>query len=210
MNYYDEILEQIEELLKDREYDKARRIIMNELDVAYVPRDFEKKLLEYLQLIRQETYVKQQLSDEMLEGYLFSDEQHQLIAVDELNRRNLRDHLQLCERYLSNDHFPDAAALLMDSLIYQQIDHEFKVLKDGHLFSFVPSRLCRPQDSEGFQSCLEALRKFFMKEPSKCLLAEKLLYKECLLALPEVYDRNKGLLAYQKIARYIDDAFDNC
>ena len=46
MNYYDEILKKIEELLKDNKQDEVKRIVDDELSQAYIPRDFEEKLNE--------------------------------------------------------------------------------------------------------------------------------------------------------------------
>ena len=40
MNYYEEILKKIEELLKDNKQDEVRRIVDDELSQAYIPRDF--------------------------------------------------------------------------------------------------------------------------------------------------------------------------
>ncbi|MBQ1379680.1 MAG: DUF3196 family protein, partial [Erysipelotrichaceae bacterium] len=39
MNYYDEILDRINELIEKGDKDNAVRMIKNELDMPYVPRD---------------------------------------------------------------------------------------------------------------------------------------------------------------------------
>ena len=205
MNYYNEILKEIEENIENSEYDEAKRLIMNELSVSYVPRDVEKKLNELLSLVKEDTYVPRGLADADIEKYLFMDEVHQLMAVDELNKRNLREHIELCQQFLSSEGFINAKALLIDSLIRQEINYVF-LYKEG---TFNPSKIIRPEESEGFKSGLNAIRERFMKDPSMMRMAEQLLYKEVLLALPKTLDHEEGLMVAYKIIEYILKAFES-
>ena len=94
MNYYDEMIEKIQGLLEEKNYDLAEKMISDELSVAYVPRDIEQKLHSLQERIIKDT-IRKQISDEELEEYLFEgDPDHQLFAVNELNGKNLRHHLR--------------------------------------------------------------------------------------------------------------------
>ena len=121
MNYYEEILIQIRELIEKEELDEARRLILNELSVPYVPRDFEDELKELLLETKTSDYQPKLISDAQIEEFLYSDPSHQLIAVDELNKKNLRDYIDLCQDYLRSKGFKNAMVLLIDSLIRQEI-----------------------------------------------------------------------------------------
>ena len=136
---------------------------------------------------------------------LFMDEVHQLMAVDGLNKRNLREYIDLCQKYLSSQGYINAKALLIDSLIRQEINHEFSYGED----SFNPKEIMRPEESAGFLSGLKAIQERFMKDPSMMRMAEQLLYKEVLLALPKALDHDEGIRVSDKIIEYILKAFES-
>ncbi len=199
MNYYEEILNEIREDIDNQEYGEAKRLIMNELSISYVPRDVEEKLYELLSEVKTNTYVPKMLSDEDIEKYLKMDEVHQLMAVEELNKKNLRDHIDLCQDYLSGNGYINAKVLLIDSLIRQEINSDF-TYNDS---TFNPSKITRVEESDGFLSGLEAIRERFMKDPSMMRMGEQLLYKEVLLALPKTLSHDEGFVVADKIIDYI-------
>ena len=102
MNYYDEILDRINELIEKGDKDNAVRMIKNELDMPYVPRDLEEKLSELLRKLDDEEHKRPYVSDEQIESFLFKDEQHQLLAVSALDKKNLRNEIPLCKRFLAS------------------------------------------------------------------------------------------------------------
>lgn len=207
MNYYEDVLERINGFINKEEYEEAKRLILNELDVPYVPKDFEDRLKELLSFINEKTFKVNVLSDEDIEKYLYMDENHQLIAVDELNRKNLRDYIEICNRYLKSNCFINGKVLLIDSLIKQEINYEFECMKNNEIIRFNPSEIDPIEKSSGYLSCLNALRERFMKEPSMLYMAEQLLYKEAIMALPFNIDKDNGIKLADKIETYIKDAF---
>lgn len=209
MNYYDETLDKIKDLIGNEEYEEAKRLIQNELEVSYVPRDFERKLYELLDIVKEKTFKVKTISDEDIEKYLKMDNDHQIIAVDALDKRNLRNYIDMCSSYLKGDGFINAKVLLIDSLIKQEINHVFEYRKNDEIIKFNPSNIDNIQESEGYISCLNALRERFMKEPSMLYMAEQLLYKEALMALPDILNNKDGILLAGKIEKYICDAFDS-
>ena len=210
MNYYDELLDRIQILMDSSLYDEADALIMNELNVPYIPRDVEQKLLEFKEYINSYKSSDFHLSDEDIASYLSQDESHQLLAVNELNSKNLRDHIALCQKYLNGNGSSNGKALLIDSLVRQEIDHVFTVNRNDGSISFNPREICKIEDSEGCRKATELLEETFMKEPSKLLMARQLLAKELLLLLPASMNEEEGTYVAEKITDYINDAFGEC
>ena len=207
MNYYDETLEKIENLLKEGKEKEVLDLINDELKQTYIPKDFENKLYEYLDKIKPQNIVKS-ISDEEIEEFLYSTNEKQLLAVDALNKRNLRDYIDICNKYLCSDGFINAKVLLVDSLIRQEINEDIKMNNRGIEYEFIPKFLLTIEESDGFISGNKYLNEYYLKEPSKLDLAKNLLYKELILLLPINQDESEGLIIAQNITKYIDDAFN--
>ena len=208
MNFYDELITKLDKLMDEKKYKEAEKLIDDELSMAYVPADIEEKLYAYKDEIRVHNFRSASLSEEELEECLFSDREHQLLAVAQLDKMNLRDQISLCEKYLKSNGFINAKVLLIESLIRQEIDHHFIYINEEDKYEFNPIDIRKPDEAEGFLSARKLLRDYYLKEPSKLLLAEQLLYRETLLALPFNLDHEDGLLVADKIEKYIDDAFE--
>ena len=207
MNYYDETIDKIKNLIDQKEYEKAKRLILNELDLPYVPKDFEDKLNELLLQVKQDTYKPLSLSDEEIINYLNMDESHQLIGVDALNRRNLRDYIDICENYLSKPNYANGKALLIDSLISQQIDHEFIYKDDNREVTFNPIKILPVEENDTYIECYKRIQDIYMKEPSIIIMANQLLYKEFMMKLPETFNKEDIDTIINKIVAFIEDAF---
>ncbi|MBQ2657341.1 MAG: DUF3196 family protein [Erysipelotrichaceae bacterium] len=208
MNYYDELIEKIENLLKKEDYENAKSLIDDELKVAYVPRDVEEKLIQYQKIVKQNTLKNKFLSDEQIEEYLKLDENHQLLAVDELGRKNLRDYYDLCNRYLHSNGYRNAKVLLIDSLIRQEINKEYSYTDGETKVQFNPYRLKVIEETDGFKSAMNDLQEIYLKEPSMFLMSQDLLFKECMFALPRNLNEEEGNQLALKISRFIDNAFN--
>lgn len=203
MNYYDELIENIDKYIKDKDYDHAKSLILNELNLAYVPRDIEEKLNIYLSQIKEATYALKSLTDEDINSYLKESKEKQLIACDELGKRNLRDYIDVCNDYLKSDGFANAKALLIDSLIRQEINYDFEYVNNSSLLVFNPSNLKVIEETDGFIKSKTKLEENYMKDPSKIQMGLELLYKEALLSLPQEIEGDTA----DKIISYIDEAF---
>ena len=207
MNYYDELIKKIESYIENNQFNQAINEIDEELKMPYVPLDIETRLKEYLKMIKVPESRQKSFSDDDIIEYLKGDEEKQLIAVDCLSKKNLRDYIDICEDYLNNTNiYKNAKALLIDSLINQEINHNFSCINDCSLLKFNPSKLEKLENTRDFKETNEKLFDYYLKDPSKYKLAQELLYKEALLSLPNVIDGN---MVFSKIIKYIDDAFTN-
>ena len=209
MNYYDEILKKIYSLIQDEDYDKALFLVNNELSVAYIPKDVEVKLREYFEIIKESTYKTISISDEDIEEYLFKDENHQLIAVQQLNSKNLRDYLDLVNKYLSSNGYKNAKVLLIDSLIRQEIGEEIHYDDGGIEYNFIPKYVIPIEQSPGYLSAKKIIDEEFMKFPSECKIANELLYKQAIINLPINIDVCEANEIASNIIAYVNKAFNN-
>lgn len=204
MNYYEELIQNIEGYIKEKDYDQAKSLILNELNLPYIPSEIELKLNKYLSEIKEATFALKSLTDEDICAYLADSCEKQLIACDELGKRNLRDYIDICNEYLKSDGYVNAKALLIDSLIRQEINFDFDYVNNRSLIVFNPSKLKNVEETDSFKYGLKELNEYYLKDPSKLQIGHELLYKEAMLSLPNEVDAN---LVISKIIKYIDDAF---
>lgn len=207
MNYYDETLKKIEDLIKDNNINEAIHIIDEELKQAYIPKEFNEKLLEYQKELK--ITKRKELSDEEIIEYLNGNNEQQLFAVAYLDKKNLRNYLDVCEEYLCGNGYINAKVLLVDSLVRQEINEEIKMNKDGLEITFIPKYVWPIEISEGFESGIKYLTDYYLKEPSKLEIAKSLLYKEAILELPINLEESEGIIKAMNIIKYVDDAFNN-
>ena len=209
MNYYDETIEKIKEYIDCNDFLSAKAIILEELKQVYIPADFEKSLYSYLSIINDNLNTNKTYSINDIEAFLMQDEQHQLIAVDYLDKLNLRDYIDICDSYLRQGSYKNGKVLLIDSLIRQQVDHEFTYIDDNNTYNFNPIKIPKIEESDIYKYIYNVLNDYYMKEPSKLMLAIQLLNKEMLLSLPNIIDIQYGNDIADKIINYIDSAFDS-
>ena len=93
MDYYKELILNIENKIKNGDLKQASSLIEAELALPYVPKDVLKKLNELKSNLVLETKVER-LSDEEIVEYLKGDGYHQLIAVDYLDKLNRIDRIK--------------------------------------------------------------------------------------------------------------------
>ena len=206
MNYYEETLEKINKHLNNKEVDEALKLIEKELEAPYLPKEFNDELVRLYNENRKVESFK--LDDDNLEDYLSSTKEKQLIAVDYLNNKNLRDYLDICNKYLCSDGFINAKVLLVDSLIRQEIGEEISMSNNGLEYNFIPKYLLPIEESDGYISGKKYLEDIYLKEPSKLKMGLDLLYKELILNLPVNLITEEGLILAKKIEDYINKAFD--
>lgn len=209
MDYYEELFNKIDLLIIEEKCEECLKIVEEELEVSYIPRDDENKLKDYYSFLKDKTYKVSSLSDEDIEEYLFSDKQKQLLAVDALNNKNLRDYKQLCEKFLMSDGLVNAKVLLIDSLIKQEINDTFVCLKDNEKITFNPSFIIPFEESNEFIYGLNSIEDHYMKEPSKSILAKQLLYKEFILNYPLTFQMDEINEIITNIIDYIETAFNS-
>lgn len=206
MSYYQEIIETIQEKIKDKEYLKALMLLNQELEMPYVPKiyldQFEALKKEVESVVHIEQHHEKD-SEAILDG-LFKSELLQLQAVNALSKRNLRDYLDLVQSYLKKQPFEEAAVFLIDALIEQNIDIPIEYLKNDLLYIFIPCDLKRPCESEGFLQADQYLQKWIQSEnPSFYEMAKQVLVQQVYLALPLTYEKEEAFYLALSVFRHI-------
>ncbi len=209
MDYYADLIKRIDTLIEEEKFQDALKTVEEELSVAYVPRDVENKLNDYLEVIKGKIsdYKNYSLSDEEIEKYLKADSAKQLLAVQSLSYKNLRDYTDTVNEYLCSDGYINAKVLLIDALIKQEIGEEIRMEEKGMSYEFIPKYLLPVEESDGFLEGDRLLQDRYMKEPSKYLIARQLLYKEMMLLLPLNQDDDEGRIIAERIIEYVEKCF---
>lgn len=194
-NYYDEVIQEIQENIENKNYCEAMSLLKKELSMPYIPKDVEDKLYALLhdlkfQMSDQSNSYEKNI-DDILDGLHGTSEQ-QLIACSQLVKRNLRDYIEDIRDYLKEDPYVDAAALLVESLAEQEIQDEFVWNKDGVEYTFYGDSITPCAKSKGFLKANLLLQKWLEKNPDMYEMAKSLLIHEVFLFLPLTYEEEEG------------------
>ena len=191
MSYYDEIIAEIEQAIKNGSQEDAAYLIRRELSMPYIPSETEEKLrslAKQVRAVRAESSEPKELTTEALLRKLKGKPQSQLQAADALCGRNLRDIVPELQDWFSKDPQPEAASLLIDALAEQEVSAEFTISRDGIEYTFYGDAVTPVAKSEGFRGGLRLLERWFLKDPSLAEMARSLLIQKCYNALPLCYE----------------------
>ena len=207
MDYYDKLLVKIRSLI-DSSPEKALEYLDDELKIAYIPKDVHEKLIEYRDIALSKIEKPEfSLSITEISSYLISSPEKQLIAVEELGKLNLRDHLDICSDFLNSKGDLYAKILLVVHLINQDINTPLKILKVDKVYDFVPSEIILPENTSFYKNVYKLLENHFFKNPDMLSLAKDILDKECLFYLPLSYESKDSEVIFSKICSYIEKMF---
>lgn len=196
--FYEELISELHRLIEDGDFQQAAWRIESELAMPYVPPEIETQLVQLRRQLRVQQGDAQPgrtaLSPEQLESYLRLDREHQLKAVSELHETNLRSQLDLIRGYLESDPDPLASALLIDSLIEQQVSEELTLNRGGLSYTFIPRYQEGAGESDGFLACQKQLADWFENsDPSFLELCRQVAVREAYLQLPLGFDEEEGI-----------------
>lgn len=201
-NYYKKQIELIEEKIKNNLWDEAYQLVLEELSMPYIPKNFfdeikrlESEIKSNIKYNQKDTIIQ---DEDELRSLLQLDEMAQIKALDQMSRLNLRQYDTLVQ---------DTFGLLKDRLfqnlflricIEQQLTNEYKIQADGIEYILIPASLCLPEESEGVDGAYKLLREWCDKNPSLLNLCLEKLQYEGLMALPISYTEDEAYdLAYQ-------------
>ncbi len=194
-NYYDEIIQEIESLINEGNYGEALSLLKKELSMPYIPKESEERFYSLLRDLKykmgDQRNVGEKYLDDILDGLKGTGEQ-QMVACTQLTKRNLRECIEEINDYLSNDPYPEAAALLVESIAEQEIQEEFTWNKDGVEYTFYGDSLTPCSRSEGFLKANQLLMKWLEKNPDMYEMAKSLLIHEVFMFLPLTYEEDEG------------------
>ncbi|QHX36531.1 DUF3196 family protein [Spiroplasma sp. BIUS-1] len=146
-NYYEEIMEKINESINNNDFEQALKIVGEELSAPYVPQDFEdqlanleKSLMEKLNF--NENNFNNWNTDKVLEIMSKKmDQDIHLMAFDALRGLNARLIIEELKEYLIDKEIkPEYKTFLFMVLIEQGIDQEIVIEKNEKSISLNPSK----------------------------------------------------------------------
>ena len=197
-SYYQSVISQLVDLFSRQEYDQISRIIDNELSMPYVDAQAQEILEQYREDLKPHLAKSRQVSDEEIEQWVSGSERQQEMAAGALQKMNMRQYTDLIQKLLDSKQLLDEfKGELIEAMMDQKLDEEFKIVKDGMEIEFVPSLITpasqdpvlKETDSilEGWLSC---------DNPSMLSFCRQLLEQEVLEMRPMDFEG----IAPQKLA----------
>lgn len=185
MNYYDELIEEIESLFEKKEYDEILLLCKKELSIVYIPGDYEKKIREYFMRAKNLTDGSIRMYDFM--GKIESSNDLDLsLCLEQLIHMNLQDNCELVQSALNSKLKEDEKGLLIHELIKQQVFYDFNIIKDGLEITFNPCYLDDPLESDNLKEVFSIIKDKLVNISDKTLeiVLNQVVYEiYCLLPL---------------------------
>lgn len=213
MNYYEEILNEIKELIAASSYDKAKVKLETELSLPYVPQIYEEQFLVLLKEVNSHLNIKDSIRampsvDEMI-VWLFDDElENQLLMVSYLKEMKITPFLDAIKDYLLKPKYLDIQSILIYQLIEAQIKEEIKTIKDGMEITFIPNYCELPQDSDGFELSIKYFQEHIKQNPSVLNLCVEVLHLELMHKLPFSFEEDDVDILAPSIVKYVYESLD--
>ncbi|MBH8623285.1 DUF3196 family protein [Spiroplasma sp. hyd1] len=188
LNYYDELINEIEELIDNSNYNDALTKLKTELTIPYIPQNIEKKLETLLKEVNAKMLEQQPNPNSVWTLAKISeiltnptDEETQLLAFHYLKDQNLRKILPVIRKYLVNKKVSNFAKIyLLYLLKEQEINEVFQVQKTNGFFKLNPQEMTPYQEEEQVKLVLQLLDQWVYNDnPS--------LYHTCLYLLETYY-----------------------
>lgn len=196
-NTYDDILNQIDDLLNKGEIKEAMRLIEEEQRMPYVPPYVAAKLAQFKEIamtaIKMNEEIHLDMSEDGILSYLQKDELHQLRALEAFSAMNMRNCLGLVQTAFDRIESRLLKCLLVKLCIEQALTETFTFSDEGLRYEFIPAALTLPEDSDGMIIAKATLKKWLEDDdPSMLKLCLDQLELECLLKLPESLDEDEA------------------
>lgn len=212
-SYYEDILKKVENLKQNQEYETCFKILEEELSMPYIPKEYEDRLVadynECRSMVRQDRTQKVYDEDDiaaLLNGSL--DEA--FLAIEQLKKSNIRNHLTEIQDYLNNDPHYLVRSFLMEAMMEQNITDEITTVMDGLEVTFTPCYIEPPMESDGVAKAIELLRDWFENDdPTFLMMCVESLVREAYLKLPFNIEEDEALDLAVAIACYVFIASDN-
>ncbi len=212
-SYYKEILHTIRTHISEQNYEKAFRLLEDELAMPYIPKQSEQELIELYNECRSELRAQKgqrSYQEADLEALLYGDMDEALMAVELLKNSNLRQHLDLIAQYLNRECPVLIRALLIDAMMEQDIQVEMHTQINGMEVSFLPNYIEPVMQAEGAVLAANTLCEWFEHEdPNFLTMCMESLIQECYLHLPFNIALDEGLPLAIAIVHYVKKAQDD-
>lgn len=168
-DYYTNIIEEINKLIKSKKYDEAFIIIKEELSMPYIPVDFELYLNQNLKIIQQnKTSYKKDLSIDKIFKYLKKDNNDlKTDSILKLNYFNLHLYLDDIKYLLKSSKLKNKdKTILLFVLKNQKINLDFSVQYKDNIIKINPYQIKDINDVAIFKNIILKIKNKIDQNPS--------------------------------------------
>jgi len=188
-NYYNELIEKIDFLIKEEKHEEALVLINDELSMPYVPLKTEKKLKQLLSLVKSSVVTESnKISFDKIYELLLSPKIHEMDKIeivnllDEVNLRNYIDEIKELLIKGSGEISLSIKARLINKLKTQGVEETVKVNKDKNVVEINLTDYTTMEENKEFAKDSMLIDKLLMKHP--------VLSQTAFMLLEEIYLNN--------------------
>ena len=211
--YYEDILKKVEDLKQKESFKECLSILEEELSMPYIPKEYEDQMIENYNecrsIVRSVNPVRA-YDEDAIAALLKGSLDEQFLAIEQLKKSNVRNHLTEIQEYMSNQPHDLVRSFLIEILMEQNITDEITVEMDGLEVTFTPCFIENPMESDGAQDAIMMLREWFENDnPTFTMMCVESLVKEAYLKLPFNIESDEAMDLACAIACYVFRANDD-
>ena len=197
-NYYDELMEKIEQLISQNQLDEANKLIEIELALPYVPNVYEQKLINIQKQIKPETKTTKAIfsKDEIIDIFLKHQNEHSnqfLLEVAQMiiNYQWL-DYVQEIQQIFNQKQLANnLKATIYNCLSLQNLNYDFQI-DQVQLNPFINKTVF---ETDFAVANFEELENINLSEPNLISIAKQLLIIYLLNLFPKSMNLESKMIA---------------
>ena len=205
--YYEDILNKVEQLIAENDIQNAFCILEEELSMPYIPKAYEDRLISLYNDCRSqinESRKARSYGEEEIGELLHGSLEEQFLAVEQLKKSNIRNHLDEIRSYLKGNTHYFVRSCLIEAMMEQNISEEFTTEMDGLEVTFTPCFVEMLQESDGVEKAVSYLQEWFESDnPTFTMMCVESLIKEAYLRLPFTIEEDEAFDLAVDIACYV-------
>lgn len=209
--YYLSVMEQISREMAEQKYQQAYQTITQELSVPYIPQDVEPMLQSLLRECAAHLPRRGSgMSPEKLSRLIHGSPEQQEAAVAALSGLSLRLYPDLVEDVLESEVSDLIKGQLIEALMEQKIEEEYRMEKGGLEIDFIPSAILPASQDPGIQEALGWFETWFSSSrPDLELFCRSLLEQEIWASRPFDFQEEDGRLLAGRIVKLVFEALQD-
>jgi len=197
-NYYQKIIREIREEMKNGNYESAGEKLAEELGMPYIPqmyRDELEKIDRDLKALFKESTRPSRIEDPDELIKMLQSEAGHFAVVASLGALNLRNYDEVLKQAFARIKDRALLSVLVELCARQQLHTEYSFTDDHVRYTFIPAALELPEDSEGVDLCLKQANEWLENDnPSMLMLAHESILRLALLRLPQGIDVDEAVV----------------
>lgn len=209
MNYYEELILELESLQRLKKYTEIEQIIIEELKAPYIPRDIESKLHSLLAEVKQNKPVNSKVDRYNIDEYFFGNSFQQQLAIHFLKDAELDSFKDLIATYLISNARDDFKKMLLVILIERKYEHIFQfTTSKQETTALNPASITSFLENQTIVSLMDYFENKYYNNPSFLKLSLDILNLIYIHQLPQEINQQELNEIKQFIESYLDDNFN--